>query len=189
MDIETLATSRPALLALFTILNVLYSWAPLHNPRSHGFYRFFVFEGVLLLLLINGSSGPTLAPVWMKSFSQVINMMAIAFVAAGYYQLRRTGGHHPRSDFPENHHFENTAHLVSTGIYRFIRHPMYSSLLLFSWGTFLGYPTWLGLPVVLTTTLFILFAAKVEEQENINYFGDEYLAYMKKTKRFFPYLA
>lgn len=188
MDIETLI-SRPSLLVIITLLNVLYSWIPLHNPRSHGFYRFFVFEGVLILLLINGAFGPTSAPHWLKTISQLISAVAIVFVAAGYYQLRRTGGHHPRKGFPENHHFENTAHLVNTGIYRFIRHPMYSSLLLFAWGIYLGYPTIPGLPVVVTTTALVVVAARVEERENLRYFGDEYREYMKTTRMFFPYLA
>lgn len=188
MDLETL-TSRPSLLVIFTLLNLLYSWGPLHNPRVHGFYRFFVFEGVLILLLINGTVGPTSAPPWLKTISQIFSALAIVFVVTGYYQLHRSGGHHPRSDFPENHHFENTAHLVSRGIYRFIRHPMYSSLLLFAWGTYLGYPTAAGLVVVAVTTVFVVVAAKVEERENIGYFGDKYQEYMKTTKMFIPYLA
>jgi protein-S-isoprenylcysteine O-methyltransferase Ste14 len=188
MDLETL-TSRPALWAIFTLLNLLYSWGPLHNPRVHGFYRFFVFEGVLILLLLNGSAGPLSVSPWLKTVSQIINGVAIGLVAAGYYQLRRSGGHRPRSDFPENHHFENTAQLVCTGIYRFIRHPMYSSLRLFAWGTYLGYPTAAGLAAVAVTTIFVVVAARVEEQENIDYFGDQYREYMKTTKMFIPYIG
>lgn len=189
MDFDTLTSSRPLLFAIFTLLNLIYSWASLRNPRVHGFYRFFVFEGVLVLLLLNGTAGPAAAPYLLKAISHIISALAILFVAAGYYQLRRDGGHHARSDFPENFHFENTARLVTTGIYRFIRHPMYSSLLLYSWGIYLGYPTTAGLPVVATTTLFVVVAARVEERENINYFGDEYLKYMETTKMFIPYLA
>jgi protein-S-isoprenylcysteine O-methyltransferase Ste14 len=189
MNIDTLISSRPLLFVVFTVVNVIYSWRSLQSFRVHGFYRFFIFEGVLILLLINGALPEVQTPLWFKTIARIFNAAAIVFVAAGYYQLRRTGGHQPRSNFSGNHHFENTAHLVNTGIYRFIRHPMYSSLLLFAWGTYLGYPTAVGFLVVVVTTIFVVVAARVEEQENINFFGDKYLEYMKTTKMFIPYLG
>jgi len=172
-----------------SLLNTVYSWHALHNPRVHGFYRFFVFEGIVILLTINGTMGPTLSPRWLKHFSQLLNALAVLSVSAGYYQLRRSGGHMERVDFAANHHFENTAHVVASGIYRYIRHPMYSSLLLFSWGLYLGYPTLLGTPAVMMTTIAVCLAARVEERENIAYFGNEYLDYMKVTRMFIPYIV
>jgi len=78
---------------------------------------------------------------------------------------------------------------VTTGIYRYIRHPMYGALLLYGWGIYLGYPTVMGLPVVVLTAIVIYVAARVEERENIGYFGAQYLAYMKTTRMFIPHVA
>lgn len=189
MDIEALSHTRLIVLALLTAANLLFSWRALHNPSTHGFYRFFVFEGIILLLVISGSPGPTAAPLWLKSFSRWLYASSILSVVAGYYQLRRHGGHEERRHFPENRSFENTTFLVNRGIYRYIRHPMYSALLLLIWGSYLGYPTLVGLPVALLSTMGVYVAARVEERENIAYFGEQYRAYMKSTKRFIPYLG
>ncbi len=179
---------RLAFFVTATLLNTMYSWRSLHNPKVHGFYRFFIFQGVIFLLVINGSMGPTLSPRWLKNFSQLLNAFAAFFVVAGYYQLRRSGNHTERIGFSENRHFENTARLIVAGIYRYIRHPMYGSLLLYAWGIYLGYPTMAGTPVVILATLAVYVAAKVEERENIAYFGNEYQEYMKTTKMFIPFI-
>ncbi len=181
-------TVRFALFVTATVLNTMYSWRSLHNSRVHGFYRFFVFEGIIFLLVINGLMGATLSPRWLKNFSQFLNALAVLSVVAGYYQLRRSGSHAERIGFSENRHFENTARLIASGIYRYVRHPMYGSLLLYAWGIYLGYPTVAGTPVVILATLAVYVAAKVEEQENIAYFGNEYQEYMKTTKMFIPYI-
>ncbi len=38
------------------------------------------------------------------------------------------------------------------------------------------------------TSAFLIATAKVEEKENVLKFGDQYVAYMKKTKMFVPFL-
>jgi protein-S-isoprenylcysteine O-methyltransferase Ste14 len=41
---------------------------------------------------------------------------------------------------------------------------------------------------VLLATVSLILTAKLEERENLSKFGDEYVAYMEKTKMFVPYL-
>ena len=41
--------------------------------------------------------------------------------------------------------FERTTKLVTSGIYKYIRHPLYSSLLLLAWGAFFKAPTQTGI--------------------------------------------
>ncbi len=166
----------------------MYSLLPLRNFRAHGFYRFFVFEGVITLSVINGAMGPAFSPVILQVVSQILKIASIVFVVAGFFWLRHFGGYAERTGFPENKNFENTAVLVTTGIYRYIRHPMYGSLLLISWGTYLGYPTLPGTPIILIATTAMFMTAKVEEKENVAYFGEEYVEYMKRTKRFLPFI-
>jgi protein-S-isoprenylcysteine O-methyltransferase Ste14 len=180
----------PRLLAfiLLSAANVVYSWPTLRKPHRHGFYRFFIFEGAAALLVLSGASAATASPEWLRRVAQLLHLLALIFVATGYLQLRRAGGHQERENFPANRYFENTALLVTTGIYRYIRHPMYSALLLFVWGMLLADLSWPGLAIALLTTAFLLKAVLVEEQENIAFFGQSYVEYMHRTRRFFPFL-
>ena len=82
----------------------------------------------------------------------------------------------------------------SHGFYRFFaweaifRHPLYSSLLFLAWGTFFKHPSWIGVCLAVLATFFLTMTAKVEEGENISFFGDVYRDYMKQTKMFVPFL-
>lgn len=83
---------------------------------------------------------------------------------------------------------EKTTELVTTGIYRYIRHPFYSSLLFLAWGVLLKQVSWIGTILASLTTILLIITAKKEEIENIQYFGDQYRAYMKNTKMFVPFI-
>jgi protein-S-isoprenylcysteine O-methyltransferase Ste14 len=83
---------------------------------------------------------------------------------------------------------ETTTQLVTTGAFKDIRHPLYSSLLLLAWGVFFKHPSWGAGGVVVGATALLLATAKVEEVENIRYFGAAYRAYMQRTKMFIPFV-
>jgi protein-S-isoprenylcysteine O-methyltransferase Ste14 len=84
--------------------------------------------------------------------------------------------------------FEKTTKLVTSGVFNYIRHPLYSSLFLLAWGVFFKNPSLAGVCLALAATAFLLATAKVEEEENIRYFGPAYQAYMRETKIFVPFL-
>ena len=84
--------------------------------------------------------------------------------------------------------FEKTTSLVDSGIYRYIRHPMYSSLLFLAWGIFLKHPGAGLFAVVLFTSLSLLETALTDEKECVAYFGNTYKDYMKRTSRFIPFI-
>lgn len=77
--------------------------------------------------------------------------------------------------------------LVSHGVYRHIRHPMYSSLFVFSLGQALFLPNWVAGPASLVS-FAILFAFRVgrEERLMLETFGAEYAALAARTKRLVP---
>ncbi len=179
---------RISLFILGTLGFLRFSWRPLHNPGSHGFYRFFVFEGILLLVLLNH-------PHWFNDPFSAIHLVSwffllvsIFFIIQSLLLLRRKGGHARREEMPENLAFENTAHVVDTGLYRYIRHPMYSSLLFLSWGAFCKNITPLSMGLVLVVSGLLIATAKVEERENMQFFGKKYEEYMQRTRMFIPWL-
>ena len=76
--------------------------------------------------------------------------------------------------------------LVTTGLYRYIRHPLYSGLFLIGYGAALVYVNWLG--VVMMSAVFVpmmIHRAKLEEAVLGDTFKD-YGEYMKRTGRFLP---
>ena len=83
---------------------------------------------------------------------------------------------------------EKTTHLVAVGAYRYIRHPIYSSLLYGAWGVFFKNPSWNAVLIIVILTFFLTMTAKMEEAENIRFFGAAYQSYMKQTKMFIPFL-
>jgi len=77
--------------------------------------------------------------------------------------------------------------LVTQGIYRRVRHPMYAALFLYAIGQALALPNWFAGPSYLLS-FGILFALRVraEEKMMLETFGDEYAAYMASTKCLVP---
>jgi len=77
--------------------------------------------------------------------------------------------------------------LITQGVYRRIRHPMYLALALYSIGQALVIPNWVAGPSNLIA-FAILFALRVraEEKMMVEEFGDEYTAYSARTKRLIP---
>jgi protein-S-isoprenylcysteine O-methyltransferase Ste14 len=77
--------------------------------------------------------------------------------------------------------------VIKHGVYRRIRHPMYSAIWLFSIGQALLLNNWLaGWGVVLAFGLMYLLRTPQEEAMMIDHFGDAYKDYMKETGRLFP---
>ena len=79
--------------------------------------------------------------------------------------------------------------LTAQGPYRFIRHPLYSSLLALVWCAYLKEPTKIGsILLAVSATGFLIATSMAEERENLVRFGAAYAAYMKRTRRFMPFV-
>ena len=77
--------------------------------------------------------------------------------------------------------------LIRRGIYRSIRHPMYLSI--FLWGVSQGLllRNWLaGWSALATFSVLYVVRTPREERMMIEFFGEEYLNYMRQTGRIFP---
>jgi protein-S-isoprenylcysteine O-methyltransferase Ste14 len=77
--------------------------------------------------------------------------------------------------------------LITHGVYRRIRHPMYTALLLYSVGQTLVLPNWVAGPSYLVAfAILVVFRVHAEERMMLEQFGDEYAAYMARTQRLVP---
>jgi protein-S-isoprenylcysteine O-methyltransferase Ste14 len=161
-------------------LIVHVSWDSLRNLRSHGFFRFFAFESILTLILLNMEH-------WFRdpfSAIQIVSWLlliaSLILAVHGFYLLRIIG--RPKGEI------EDTTTLVTLGAYKYIRHPLYASLLWLGWGVFFKDSSLLGGILVMVVSVLLLATARVEEAENLRRFGDDYALYMKTTKMFIPFL-
>jgi protein-S-isoprenylcysteine O-methyltransferase Ste14 len=83
--------------------------------------------------------------------------------------------------------FREDHQLVTDGIYKYIRHPMYAAHVLWGIASALMLHNWIaGWSLLGVTAVQYLMRVNAEEQMMIEQFGDEYEAYMKKTGRFIP---
>ena len=169
------------ILTAVTVFIILFSWfLSVKHGRYHGIARFFAFESIFILFLLNYK-------IWFEDpFSPVhivswfLLFFSIYPVTAGFIMLKRVGK--PDSNF------ENTSVLVKSGIYRYIRHPLYLSLLLLGTGIMLKEPFKLQQIFGAINLISIYLTAIIEEKEMIAKFGNSYREYMKETKMFIPYV-
>jgi protein-S-isoprenylcysteine O-methyltransferase Ste14 len=179
-------------LAAFVVISaclIYISRASFNSPHSHGFYRFFAWEFILALFLLN-------LDVWFSqpfSAYQLVSwfllILCLIPLASGVRSLNSQG--HASNQRPDEAgllSFEKTTVLVTSGIYRYIRHPLYSSLLFLAWGIFFKAPGWPGALLALAASLFLYATARADEAECIRYFGEPYREFMKHTRMFVPFL-
>jgi len=76
--------------------------------------------------------------------------------------------------------------LVATGPYAWLRHPLYTGLIGWSFSLALLTANWVFVAVCLLASFGLLWRIPREEQMMLEAFGDEYKAYMQRTGRFFP---
>jgi protein-S-isoprenylcysteine O-methyltransferase Ste14 len=77
--------------------------------------------------------------------------------------------------------------LITHGVYREVRHPMYSALALYSVGQALVIPNWVaGLSNLVAFAVLFALRVGAEEKMMAQQFGNEYATYTARTKRLIP---
>ncbi len=161
----------------------------LRNPRAHGFYRFFAWECILGLVLLN-------LPVWERDpfaphqlASWALLLVSPLLAIQAVRQLKRQGRPDATRSDAELFGFERTSQLVTSGLFRYIRHPMYAALIYLAWGAYLkDAAAPLGIALVSAATLLLWLTSLRDEAECRAHFGPAYEAYMKTSKRFVPFV-
>ncbi len=181
-------TEKLILFAVVSGFMVLVSRESLRNPTLHGFYRFFAWELILVLILYNMEYWFLNPGSLLQIISWHLLFISLFLVIHGITLLRILG----KPDASRNEvaliRLEKTTRLVTAGAFHYIRHPLYSSLMFLAWGAYLKRPSWPAAGLASTACLFLVATSLAEEKENLRYFGNVYLDYMKRTKRFIPFL-
>lgn len=79
--------------------------------------------------------------------------------------------------------------LNTSGIYKRIRHPSYTGLLLYYAGLGLLMENWVGLSLLLISPIIVVLVRIRQEEEVLNkHFGEEYKTYSGRSWKLFPFV-
>ncbi len=130
---------------------------------------------ILLILLVASTSWPhiNLLALPFLIASLVLAAWAVRVMRLGHFNIRPT--------------IRDGALLVTHGPYRYIRHPMYASILLAGLGLLLITCSWLRLATFLILWLVLYLKLRIEEKLLVQHFPG-YSSYKKRSRMFFPWL-
>lgn len=118
-------------------------------------------------------------PVWLGIIGLLLLVCSLFIFWRAHFDLKEKWS--PTLEIRADHT------LVTSGIYRLVRHPMYLSQLLWVIAQFLLLQNWLAGPLDLLFFIpFYLLRAPAEEKMMLDHFGDLYRDYMKKTGGLIP---
>ena len=186
-----MSTNMAVRLGVFVLGSVALGWVSRQNllkVHQHGFYRFLAWETILIAFIINVEYWfvDPLSPSQLVAWILLVASLVVIIVAIRAF--RKLGEIDSDRSDPGLVGIEKTTKLVTTGIYGYIRHPFYASLLLLSWGIFFKNITLISILLAFLASIFLYLTAKIEERENVAFFGKPYEAYMARTRMFIPYL-
>lgn len=164
-----------------TLIILVFSWFfSIKEKRYHGIARFFAFESIFILVLLN-------LRIWFRdpfSVHQIISWILLIislWLAVSGVLLLKSKGKSEKS-------FENTTVLVKSGLYKYIRHPLYSSLFFLGTGVMLKDTGTIQLVGGSVNLIAVYITSRIEENEMVARFGDSYIEYMQETKMFIPFI-
>ena len=105
---------------------------------------------------------------WPTSVGTGLSILGVLLIGLGWRQIHGSEG------------------LVTTGLYRYIRHPQYTGIFLFTLGWIMHWPTVVTLflwPILISAYAWL---ARYEEKQALEEFGEAYRAYADSTKRVIP---
>jgi len=128
--------------------------------------------------VLRGHTGLNTDP-WRAAAGLVLFFLGLGFaVWARVHIGRNWGTPMTQKDDPE---------LVTSGPYRYVRHPIYSGILVAGIGTAVAL-NWLWLIAVVLAGLYFIYGATVEERFLTEQFPDDYPAYKRSTKMLVPFV-
>ena len=118
-------------------------------------------------------------PIWLRWTGVAIAVLGFIVLQWSQNTLGKNWSDRPRM-------MKDQA-LITSGPYQYVRHPIYTAFLLILGSTFFISANWMiGLAWISMVILEIASRIQFEESLMIEYFGDQYREYMKRTGRLFP---
>jgi len=135
----------------------------------------FLCWGPELIKAIDPSFGGTMAPIWMSWLGAILTCIGTAVLLLSFFNL----GSSLKYGLPES-----STRLITTGIYRYSRNPLYLGVYLLTFSSLIYFPNiiniFIGLYCLTTHYMMILAEEKFLAQQ----FGAEWESYKKRVRRF-----
>lgn len=185
---------------LFTVFVVVYFsfrayWASKAQKRKVKETRIFLLDKINLVLVGLFSMIFPLLAFWTSLLSPfdyewnpILTWLSIPFLLGclgTFWISHRDLGEDwsPTLELKEEHS------LITSGIFKYVRHPMYLSIWLGAIGQALSVPNYVGgLGGLATFGVMYFTRVEKEEQMMLDQFGTEYRNYMTRSKRLIPFL-
>ena len=145
-----------------------------------------IFSAIFCGIWIGEAQGPNLAegPMifgapWMKFVSLLVLISGLALRWTAVLSLGKS--------FSANVAIHSTQRVHKTGLYRWMRHPSYTGLLLCILAVGLHPRNWISLLVIfIPPSVALLYRIHIEEIALREHFGQEYIDYSRQTSRLIP---
>jgi protein-S-isoprenylcysteine O-methyltransferase Ste14 len=142
-----------------------------------------------ITILVSITVGVYLAMLGIGRFNIYVRetyFIGLFFILAGLL-LRWIAIFQLRKYFTVNVSIREDQQLIQKGLYRYLRHPSYSGSLLSFLGLALVFNNWLTFLIIFLPILCaFLNRISVEEAELRKSFGENYMAYARRTKKLIP---
>lgn len=119
-------------------------------------------------------------------YNLYLNIFALAVYITGVF-VNLSGRHYLGKNWGNNVVIYNNHTLITNGVYKIVRHPLYASIIWMIYAVGLLYKNYMV--IILNTFVFIPFMtyrSNQEEKELLFVFKEEYINYQKRVGRFFP---
>jgi protein-S-isoprenylcysteine O-methyltransferase Ste14 len=147
-------------------------------------FREITFLGMVILIVLyaldNGESSwlTVSLPEWLRWLGVVLGVVSIPLMVWVHDTLREF--------LSTTLQIQDGHVLITDGPYHWVRHPMYTTLLMLFIGLSLTSAVWPFLVLAIVMVPFFNRVASREETMMIEQFGEEYRSYMQRTGRFSP---
>jgi protein-S-isoprenylcysteine O-methyltransferase Ste14 len=140
-----------------------------------------IFSSIFLASAIAGSYAPAAihGARWMQTAALILLVAGLVIRVTAIYTLGRS--------FTANVSIREAQTLHRTGLFRYMRHPSYTGMVLIFLALGLRMHNWLSLLIVMVPpVLALLYRIHVEEDALTGAFGTQYVEYSRTTKRLIP---
>ena len=142
---------------------------------------FFLYVGGMALVAWDVSQREAeTGVIALNRLGLLLIVVGLAFVLVAPFTLR--------TNYSSSLVIRKDHELVTHGIYRIVRHPIYLGAILVTLGVPIGTSSWIALPPMLLLIPLFIYRMRIEERLLLEEFGDDYRAYMARTKRLIPFL-